>query len=130
MLTAASFALLVNHDDGDREYAYSQAAENAAAKAEQLGWTVVSMKNDWAAISEAYPTWAAPRSSREKEYKGAGPAKGRPCPMTDIDPQADIELHAFPAQFNQGVAPRAGTPISSTTFTSASPTPPRSARPM
>jgi hypothetical protein len=49
MLTAASFALLVNHD-GDREYAYPQAAENALAKAGELGWTVVSMKDDWATI--------------------------------------------------------------------------------
>jgi phosphoserine phosphatase len=50
MLTAASFALLVNHDDADREYAYTQAAEDAVAKAGELGWTVVSMKNDWAVI--------------------------------------------------------------------------------
>ncbi len=50
MLTAASFALLVKHDDGDREYAYTEAAENALAKAGELGWTVVSMKDDWATI--------------------------------------------------------------------------------
>ncbi len=50
MLGAPSFAILVNHDDGDREYAYTQAAEKSLAKAGELGWTVVSMKNDWAAI--------------------------------------------------------------------------------
>ena len=50
MLTAATFALLVKHDDGDREYAYTEAAENALAKAGELGWTVVSMKDDWATI--------------------------------------------------------------------------------
>ena len=37
-------------EDGDREYAYTQAAENALAKAGELGWAVVSMKDDWATI--------------------------------------------------------------------------------
>ena len=50
MLEAAKFAVLVNHDDPDREFAYTAAAEGALAKANQLGWTVVSMKNDWATI--------------------------------------------------------------------------------
>jgi hypothetical protein len=62
MLTAASFALLVNHDDGDREYACTQAAEDAVAKAEALGWTVVSMKNDWAAIFAGSPGASHPAS--------------------------------------------------------------------
>jgi len=47
MLTTARFALLVNHDDPDREYAYTEGAENALAQAAQLGWTVASMKHDW-----------------------------------------------------------------------------------
>jgi phosphoserine phosphatase len=50
MLAVATFALLVNHDDEEREYAYTKAAEKSLAKAEELGWTVVSMKNDWARI--------------------------------------------------------------------------------
>jgi hypothetical protein len=50
MLTAASFAILVNHDDADREYAYTQAAGKSLAKARELGWTVVSMKDDWETI--------------------------------------------------------------------------------
>ena len=50
MLTTAGFALLVNHDDDEREYAYTKAADAALDKAKQLGWTVVSMKNDWATI--------------------------------------------------------------------------------
>jgi hypothetical protein len=50
MLTAASFAILVNHDDGDREYAYTTAAEKSLATARELGWTVVSMKDDWETI--------------------------------------------------------------------------------
>lgn len=47
MLTAATFSVLVNHDDGDREFAYTSGAEKSLAKAKELGWTVVSMKNDW-----------------------------------------------------------------------------------
>jgi phosphoserine phosphatase len=47
MLSAAKFALLVNHDDAEREYAYTASAEASLAKAKELGWTVVSMKDDW-----------------------------------------------------------------------------------
>ena len=50
MLTCAKFALLVNHDDPDREFAYTKAAERSLATAEQLGWTVVSMKDDWTTV--------------------------------------------------------------------------------
>jgi len=50
MLEVARFGLLVNHDDPDREYAYTTAAEKSLAKADELGWTVVSMKNDWTTI--------------------------------------------------------------------------------
>ncbi len=50
MLTAASFAMLVNHDDDEREYAYTTGAGKSLAKAGELGWTVVSMKDDWTAI--------------------------------------------------------------------------------
>ncbi len=47
MLESATFALLINHDDADREFAYTVSAEASLAKAEELGWTVVSMKDDW-----------------------------------------------------------------------------------
>ena len=47
MLESARFALLINHDDAEREFAYTAAAEASMAKAEELGWTVVSMKDDW-----------------------------------------------------------------------------------
>ena len=50
MLTCARFALLVNHDDADREFAYTKAAEKSLATAEQLGWTVVSVKDDWTTV--------------------------------------------------------------------------------
>jgi hypothetical protein len=47
MLESARFALLVNHDDEEREFGYTNGAEKSLAKAKDLGWTVVSMKNDW-----------------------------------------------------------------------------------
>jgi phosphoserine phosphatase len=50
MLTVASFAVLVNHDDDEREYAYTRGAERSLTAAKEHGWTIVSMKNDWATI--------------------------------------------------------------------------------
>jgi phosphoglycolate phosphatase-like HAD superfamily hydrolase len=47
MLEAARFSLLLNHDDSEREFAYTTGAEASLAKAEELGWTVVSIKDDW-----------------------------------------------------------------------------------
>lgn len=49
-------AMLVNHDDADREYAYeSEAVSFEEGKpivevAADLGWTVISIANDWAAV--------------------------------------------------------------------------------
>jgi hypothetical protein len=51
-----SLALLVNHDDGEREYAYESVAGSFAADesitdtAARLGWTVASIKNDWSTV--------------------------------------------------------------------------------
>jgi phosphoserine phosphatase len=50
MLESARFALLINHDDPDREFAYTSGAEASLAKAAALGWTVVSMKDDWTTV--------------------------------------------------------------------------------
>lgn len=50
MLESARFALLVNHDDEEREFGYTKGAEKSRAKAKELGWTVVSMKNDWKTV--------------------------------------------------------------------------------
>ena len=50
MLSAAKFAMIVNHDDEEREFAHTSAAEASFAKAMELGWTVISMKNDWSTI--------------------------------------------------------------------------------
>jgi phosphoserine phosphatase len=50
MLEAATFAVLVNHDDEEREFAYTSGGEASLARATELGWTVVSMKNDWITV--------------------------------------------------------------------------------
>ncbi|MGW6130637.1 HAD family hydrolase [Cellulomonas sp. NPDC055163] len=42
--------LLVLHDDPDREFAYVAGAERALERAAHSGWTVVSMKDDWATV--------------------------------------------------------------------------------
>jgi phosphoserine phosphatase len=42
--------LVVLHDDSEREFDYSAGAEKALEIAEAQGWTVVSMKDDWATV--------------------------------------------------------------------------------
>lgn len=42
--------LLVHHDDGEREYAYSGGAEEALMRAARDGWTVVSMASEWRTV--------------------------------------------------------------------------------
>jgi phosphoglycolate phosphatase-like HAD superfamily hydrolase len=53
MLESAAFALLVNHDDAAREFAYTAGGDASLAKAKELGWTVVSMKDDWNTVFTA-----------------------------------------------------------------------------
>ena len=50
MLQEARFRLVVVHDDEEREYVVTAGAEKLLAAAEQGGWTMVSMKNDWKTI--------------------------------------------------------------------------------
>ena len=51
-----SLALLIDHDDAEREYAYESVAgtfaspEPITTTARQKGWTVVSMRDDWSTI--------------------------------------------------------------------------------
>ena len=45
-----SLRLLVLHDDADREFDYTSGAEQALERADTSGWTVVSVKNDWARV--------------------------------------------------------------------------------
>jgi phosphoserine phosphatase len=42
--------LLVLHDDADREFDYTAGAERALEHANDYGWTVVSMRNDWTTV--------------------------------------------------------------------------------
>jgi phosphoglycolate phosphatase-like HAD superfamily hydrolase len=42
--------LLVLHDDPDREFAYTAGAEDALDRAKAQRWTVISIKDDWAAV--------------------------------------------------------------------------------
>jgi phosphoserine phosphatase len=45
-----SLRLLVLHDDADREFDYTTGAEQALEHADDDGWTVASIKNDWASV--------------------------------------------------------------------------------
>lgn len=45
-----SMAILVHHDDEEREYVYMHGTEKAIADAEKQGWYVVSMKDDFKTI--------------------------------------------------------------------------------
>jgi hypothetical protein len=42
--------LLVLHDDAEREFSYKAGAEESLEAAATQGWTVVSIKNDWASV--------------------------------------------------------------------------------
>ncbi|MDR3664814.1 MAG: HAD family hydrolase [Mycobacterium sp.] len=46
-------SLLVQHDDADREFDYAAGAERALDLAAARGWTVASMRNDWATVFDA-----------------------------------------------------------------------------
>jgi phosphoserine phosphatase len=50
MLQEARFRLVIVHDDEDREYVVTAAAEKLLAAGEQGGWIMVSMKDDWKTI--------------------------------------------------------------------------------
>jgi phosphoserine phosphatase len=42
--------LLVLHDDAEREFEYTSGAEQALERAQAGGWTVASIRNDWATV--------------------------------------------------------------------------------
>ena len=50
MLEVADFALVVVHDDEEREYDYSAGAERILAEGRERGWTMVSVKEDWSTV--------------------------------------------------------------------------------
>ncbi|MGO4352674.1 HAD family hydrolase [Rhizobium sp. RAF36] len=47
-----SFQILINHDDAEREFAYSESDSYSLDAARQFGFHVVSMKDDWREIIE------------------------------------------------------------------------------
>jgi phosphoserine phosphatase len=47
---ADGLKLLVLHDDAEREFDYTAGAEQSLERANAEGWTVVSVKNDWATV--------------------------------------------------------------------------------
>jgi len=54
--------LLVNHDDAEREFAYTGGAQKALEKAGPSGWTVVSMKDDFKTVFARIDAQEAPSS--------------------------------------------------------------------
>ncbi len=48
--------LLVLHDDGEREFDYTAGAEECLAQAAANGWTVISVRNDWATVFADTPS--------------------------------------------------------------------------
>jgi hypothetical protein len=48
-----SLKMLVLHDDAEREFDYTAGAEQALDHAAKSGWTIASIKNDWAAVFDA-----------------------------------------------------------------------------
>ena len=46
----AALRLLILHDDAEREFDYTAGAERALEHAGSFGWSVVSIKNDWAQV--------------------------------------------------------------------------------
>ena len=74
--SAARFALVVHHDDAEREWAYDRKSDvgkldKAWDEAVAKGWTVVSMKDDWATIFP--PTkWKAHLSIARYQAKRCG----------------------------------------------------------
>lgn len=54
MLQEARFPLVIVHDDAEREYATTAAAERLLEAADAGGWVKVSMKDDWSIIFKEY----------------------------------------------------------------------------
>jgi phosphoserine phosphatase len=50
---AGGLRLLVLHDDAEREFDYTAGAEKSLERARADGWTVVSIRNDWATVFAA-----------------------------------------------------------------------------
>lgn len=70
--------LLLRHDDAEREYAYTEGAEDALAKAAERGWVVVSMKEAFRSVlPEGLP---APPGALRSVPRTEAPAPGEARP--------------------------------------------------
>jgi hypothetical protein len=70
------FALIVHHDDGEREWAYDREShigklDKALDEASAKGWTVASMKDDWKTIFPFAPGAVGAPGKGTSEEKGA-----------------------------------------------------------
>jgi hypothetical protein len=45
-----SLRTLLLHDDAEREFDYTAGAEDALDRAAEKGWTIISIKDDWATV--------------------------------------------------------------------------------
>jgi len=45
-----SLRLVIHHDDADREFAYTEGAEDILEQAGAGGWTVVTVRDDWSTV--------------------------------------------------------------------------------
>jgi phosphoglycolate phosphatase-like HAD superfamily hydrolase len=50
--THPALRLLLLHDDAEREFDYTAGAEDALKRADDKGWTVISIKDDWNTVFE------------------------------------------------------------------------------
>lgn len=48
--SSPALRLIVRHDDPEREFDYDDGAEQLLERADADGWTVISMKEDWARV--------------------------------------------------------------------------------
>lgn len=121
-----SFQLLVNHDDGDREYAYSESDNYSLNAAQKYGFHVVSIKNDWKTVvgrSATEKKMTALTLAQEYEFRG-----GYPTPETtqkafdEADLNRAVRAYRFfyPTVSNAGFGRRTCGSVSSQTRGSAS----------
>ena len=72
--TGASFQLLINHDDAEREFAYQEKDNFSLDAAKKNGFTVINMKTDWKTIfSDIQKTPGKIRTGRKGNGEGASP---------------------------------------------------------
>ena len=70
--------LVLLHDDAEREFDYTTGADQALARADRDGWTVVSIKNDWAAVFPELETFTYSHYQRATQSRLAGSTAPNP----------------------------------------------------